>query len=396
MTTTDRPRRRGVLLYITNTGDYFLSHRLTLAQAAMAQGWEVHVCMPPGESEDQIRAAGLVIHSVPLTRRMQGPIGELRAILGLIGVIRQLRPDLIHCIAMKSSLYGVLAGRFASRAPMVSTIAGLGHLFVEGSFRKRVLLWIFCRAAGMIFSPKRLHIIFQNTDDQALFEQRGIFPSSASSVILGSGVDLTEYAATPAPDDQLLIIHASRMLWSKGVGDFVAAARRLHDRLPQARFALVGGVDDANPDFVPRETLESWSDEKCVEWWGHRSDMVDVLSQASIVVLPTYYREGVPKILIEAASMSRPIVTTNTPGCRDIVNDGVNGFLVAPRDVDALAHAIEELANDRGLRIAMGAAGRKLVSEKFELGIVLGRTTAIYDRLAADRQNTKSGTTSVG
>lgn len=203
----------------------------------------------------------------------------------------------------------------------------------------------------------------------------------ASSVILGSGVDLSEYAPTPAPEDQLLVIHASRMLWSKGVGDFVAAARRLKTSIPNARFALVGGVDAANPDFVPRETLEGWAAGKDVEWWGHRTDMVNVLSEASIVVLPTYYREGVPKILIEAASMKRPIVTTDAPGCRDIVRDGVNGFLVPPRDIDALTHAIEKLAGDRELRASMGEAGRRHVSEKFELGLVLDRTTAIYERL---------------
>jgi glycosyltransferase involved in cell wall biosynthesis len=229
----------------------------------------------------------------------------------------------------------------------------------------------------------RQAVVFENNDDRLLLTQSGAVPIESSIVISGIGVDTAIYAPTPEAPGSVTVLLASRMLREKGVEVFVEAARRLKRAGTSARFLLVGTPDPQNPGSIAESALEAWNQEGIVEWQGFRSDMPRVLHEAHIVCLPTYYREGVPRVLMEAAACGRPLVATDMPGCRDIVLDGVNGLIVAPHDVDALVAALERLIGDGELRVRLGAAGRKLVQQKFALPIVLEEFWRLYMKLMA-------------
>ncbi|MEM7610294.1 MAG: glycosyltransferase family 4 protein [Pseudomonadota bacterium] len=376
----------GRLLFVSHTSTYFLSHRIELAQAARDAGYEVHVCTPnDSPAIDEIRNAGFPVHEVNLTRTTRGPTAELSALFALVRLMRRLQPDLVHSIALKTSIFAVLAVRIARIKKVICTIAGLGYLFVEGSRKNALFVGLLCSVLSVVYRTKSLHVIFQNEADRDLFVSRKILPVKKCSVIPGSGVDQTFYCA-PAlkPWTLPVVMHASRMLYSKGVQEFLDAAQILCQAGIKARFVLAGGLDLQNPDGVPKSVLMQWVSSGAIEWWGHQEDMVKTIKQSDIMVLATNYREGVPKILIEAASMRRPIVTTDAPGCRDIVRHGRNGYLVPKKDAESLASAIKNLIEQPQLAISFGEAGHRLVEERFAMPIILSATLSLYSRHLED------------
>lgn len=369
------------LLYVVNDAGFFLSHRARLAAAARDNGYEVHVATPAGSLSPRIVAEGFVYHPIPMARSGMHPLQELRSISALVRLYRQLAPDLVHHITIKPVLYGGIAARWAGMPASVSTITGMGHVFSDPALASRVIRTMVKAGYRLIFLHPNTAVIFQNAEDYKTFTDAGTVRLSDAVIIRGSGVDVAEFFPI---DEQVreppLVICACRMLKSKGVPEFVAAAQQLRAKGVRARFILVGDSDPDNPASISQSVLQGWNSAGAVEWWGQRNDMSDVIAGANLVCLPSY-SEGVPKALIEAAACGRAIVATDIPGCREIVRHEDNGLLVPPRDVPALAAAIERLLNDAPMRARMGARGREIAVAEFSLDRVIRETLDVYARL---------------
>ena len=343
--------------------------------AARQAGYEVTVVTRVDEHGDTIRNAGLRLIPIELSRRGKNPFSEMLLVSRLVAIYRRERPDIAHHVAMKPVLYGSLAAMFTGVRHVVNTLAGLGWLFTSESRLAAAL------GRGVLFAFRKLlnrgAVIVQNPDDRRWLVDLGIEPSRIH-LIRGSGVDVNRFSMTLEPMGEPVVVLASRMLWDKGVGEFVAAAKKLKQRGIVARFVLVGNHDPANPASIPTGLLESWHAEGAIEWWGHRNDMARVIAQSHLVCLPSYYREGLPKVLLEAAACGRAIVTTDMPGCREIVSHGDNGLLVPPRDEAALTDALQTLLQDPDRRSRMGVRGRERVVQEFSVNKVANETLAIY------------------
>jgi glycosyltransferase involved in cell wall biosynthesis len=308
-----------------------------------------------------------------------GPWGELQSVRSLYRLYRRLQPTLVHHLALKPVLYGSYAAGAAGVPHVVNAVTGLGYLFTDGDVRARLLRSAFVGIARPVLRWMPRFTIFQNEDDLEIFVRLGLVKRQQAVLIRGSGAD-PDVFRPPAeePPGPPIVMLPSRMLWDKGVGEFVAAAKSLSSHPARPRFVLVGDPDHGNPRSVTTEQLEAWQRDGIVEWWGHRSGMASVLASSTIVALPSTYREGVPKVLIEAASCARAIVTTDMPGCRDIVRDGMNGLLVRPKDSDSLTRALARLLDDPTSRVQMGFRGRALVKDEFAEELVVSSTLDVY------------------
>lgn len=373
--------RRPRLVFVVNDPSFFLSHRLPLALAARRAGADVHVATQSGQAAEQIAAEGLPFHRVPINRSSVGLLGEIQTVLALFRLYRALRPDIVHHVTIKPVIYGSIAARLARIPAVVNAITGLGYVFAAKGARAELLRAIVRRMYKFAFDHPCNRVIFQNPDDQLRFLANGIVRESAAVLIRGSGVSLEDFPVTDEQKSAPVVLLASRMLWHKGVGEFVEAARRLRNVCVGARFVLVGDTDSGNPSAIPRSQLERWHAEGVIEWWGHRDDMPRVFAQSHIVCLASEYGEGVPKVLIEAAASGRPIVTTDSPGCREIVRHGENGLLVPVRDAASLAAAIHRLMEEPKLRREMGLRGREIVEAEFSVEQVVKETLALYREL---------------
>jgi glycosyltransferase involved in cell wall biosynthesis len=300
---------------------------------------------------------------------------DLRMLWRLLRLYRRERPDIVHHVAMKPVLYGSFAARLACTPHVVNAFAGMGWLFTSGA---GLAQWLKPAVRLALRLAVRAGIILvQNPDDARLVSRLGV-PESRIRRIAGSGVDLERFRPTPEPDSPPIVLFAARLLWDKGAGEFVAAACLLRERGARARFLLAGEPDPLNPASIPEKQVTAWVEEGAVERLGWVADMPALLSACHVVCLPSY-REGLPKSLIEAAAAGRPIVTTDVPGCRDVVRDGDNGLLVPPNDAPALARAIDRLICDGDLRRRMGARGRVRAEREFGLDRIIQQTLSLYD-----------------
>lgn len=381
---SESPRRGRVLLVVNHAG-FFVSHRLPIAVAARATGYDVHVATPRSRHVPAVEAAGLAWHPIPLSRSGRNPAHELRSVRALYRLYRRLRPDVVHHITSKPVLYGTPAARAARVPAVVNAISGMGHVFASRRKASRELMRRMI-ALGYRFSLRhpRMRVIFQNVDQRTEFVERRWTQPGDAVLIPGAGVDTSRFAppANPA-DGEPLVVLPSRMIWSKGVAEFVAAATALRADGVRARFALVGEPDPDNPASIDDRQLRAWAAEGTVEYWGRREDMPEVLRQAHVACLPTFYPEGVPKALIEAAACGLPIVATEIAGCRAIVVHGENGLLVPIHDVARLADALRVLLDSPDLRARMGAAGRARAVREFSLEHVVDAHLSVYAELLA-------------
>ena len=369
------PGRKPKLLYLVTEDWYFCSHRLPLAIAAKEAGFDVAVVTRVREHRKLIEDAGLRLIPFEISRRGMNPLRELPTVIRLAALYRREKPDLVHHVAMKPVLYGSLAARLANVKHVVNAIAGLGWLYTTGDRSKKIL-----RAAvrGLFkWALKGSAIIVQNPDDMGQLKGMGL---EQLHLIRGAGVNTQLFRPCDEPQGPACVMLVSRMLWDKGVGEFVAAARLLKQEGIAARFVLVGGLDPGNPAAIPESQLRLWNKEGAIEWWRQRNDMANVLAQAHIACLPSY-REGLPKSLLEAAACGLPIVTTDAPGCREVVENDVNGLLVPVKDSTALASAIKKLILDPTLRRRMGAASRERAVREFSQDQVIEQTLAVYGAL---------------
>lgn len=361
------------LIYLVADDRYFCTHRLALAVAAKHENFEVHVICPNGSSSVKILKAGLTFHPLPFDRKSLSPIDGVKTIWKIYKLYRQIKPDCVHHVAIKPVLFGTIAARLAGISNIVNAVAGLGHVFASRSwlmFPLRIMMRVLQKS-------KKVKIIVQNPEDKLELEslvQKPIY------LIYGAGVDTEQFSPSfvPLPDKPIIITHASRLLWSKGVGELVSAARMLKEQGHVISVQIVGEPDLQNPDAIPEETLRGWHDEGVINWLGYQQDMVDIYQKSHIAVLASYYREGIPKTLIEAASVGLPIVTTDMPGCRIIVEHEVNGFLVVPRDVPSLKEALLKLIQNSEMRKSFGQAGRSRVLNQFDSKLIYEQTIELY------------------
>lgn len=380
-------KKKHRILFLVTEDWYFCSHRLPLAEAAKANGYDVSVATRVGAMGSAITDAGLKLIPLQQLRRSSlNPLQEVLACFELLKIYRAERPTLVHHVALKPVIYGSIAARLARVPFTVNALAGLGFVFSSRKPLARLLRPLLTSLLRCLLNGFRSRLIVQNRDDQDVLIGANLIDPTCVHLIRGVGVDLNAYAPRPSLNvGPPLVILASRMLWDKGIGEFADAARILKERGRQIRFALVGETDADNPTSVPHAQLEAWRNEGVIEWWGYRRDMPEVLVQADIVCLPTYYGEGVPKVLIEAMACAKPIVTTDTPGCRDLVQDGVNGRLVPARDASILAEAIDELLSDAEARHSMGTENRRRAVTEFSMERSIGETLSIYSQLLEKR-----------
>lgn len=376
-------RRVNRLLFVVNELSFFLSHRLEIAREARRRGYEVHVATPKSGRAKEIQQQNIVFHPIPLSRSGANIFKEAQSIVSLYKLFRKIRPDIVHTVTIKPVIYGGIAARFARVPALVSAISGLGYLYSAAEFNAVALRKFTELAYRMALRHPRSLVIFQNPDDQAFMIDRKLVTQDRATLIRGSGVDPARFAFSTEPAGAPVVLLAARMLWHKGVREFVEAAEILKGRGSDARFVLAGGVDAGNPAAIPGRQLGEWQQSGIVEWWGHQSDMSGIMDQCNIVCLPTY-AEGLPKVLIEAAAKGRAIVATDVPGCREVVRPEVNGLLVPPKDKVALANALEYLIGNAGVRSRMAIAGRAMVENEFTEKIVVESTLALYEKLLAD------------
>jgi glycosyltransferase involved in cell wall biosynthesis len=378
------------VLYVGNHAGYFLTHRLPVFRALQDVGYDVHVAVPAqsdalgkmidDNAVDTIRRLGFEFHNISIKRGSVNPINEIFSLYQLFRLYKTLKPDLVYHSTIKPVLYGGLLSRIMGIPGAIFGVTGLGYLFVSSGYKSSLLRIPIRLVFAVVLSHPNAYTIFQNEDDyKAFIHQHLIIPEKAV-VIKGSGVDLKEYCCVDEPSGVPVVVLISRMLWDKGVGEFVEAAKILRNDGVQGRFVLVGDSDPNNPASIPKEQLQTWHDSGLIEWWGWRADIPLILRQSHIVSLPSY-REGVPKALIEAAASGRPIVTTDVPGCREVVQNKVNGFLVPPKDAQALANAIKQLMLNAYLRQEMGRRGRELAEMEFSVERVVSSVKRICDNL---------------
>lgn len=378
------PDQAPSLLYVVNIPRFFLSHRLPLALAARAAGFDVHVATSDSDPAAlrKITESGLPFHPLKLRQHGMNPWLELRTLLDLRALYRDLKPDVLHHVSIKPVIYGGIAARLSGCRNVVQAMSGLGYVFVNRSAKAKLVNLLSGPAFKLALGGEATRAIFQNPDDRQLFVERGLIPRNKTLVIRGSGVD--ENVFRPSAENQAglpVALYAGRLLLQKGIEEFVEAARRLRGK---ARFQVAGYEEATSPLNVSTAQLKRWQSEGLIEWLGAREDMPAVYAQSNIVCLPSTYGEGVPKVLIEAAACARACVTTDTPGCREIVRNGVNGLLVPPQDSEALTQALQRLIESPAERSIMGAAGRQIVLGGFTLRHVISETLALYHVLLAD------------
>jgi glycosyltransferase involved in cell wall biosynthesis len=367
------------LLFFVTEDWYFVSHRLALAVAARDAGYAVTVVTRVDAHGDVIRDAGLRLIPFDIDRSGVNPFKEAKTLLRLIRLWRRERPDIVHHVAMKPVLYGSIAARVARVPRQINALAGMGWLFTSRAGLARLLKPVVRR--GLIFLLRSDIVLIQNPDDEALLRDAGI-PQDRVRRIAGSGVDLTAFHVAPEGEGIISIVFPARLLWDKGIGEFVDAARRLKEKGVEARFLLAGDPDSSNPSAVSSAQIRAWVDEGVVEHLGWVADMPALLSRCHIVCLPSY-REGLPKSLIEGAAAGRAIVTTDVPGCREVVRHGENGMLVPVRDAGALADALERLIANPEMRRRMGDSGRKRAEQEFALDVIIEQSLRLYAECAA-------------
>lgn len=369
------------LFIVVNQDWFFLSHRLPIGVAAKEDGYDVTIISEDTGVSNKIREAGLKTIDLPINKAGTNIKDEIKTFFFLYKLFIREKPDIVHLIGLKTMLWGSLACRLAGVKAMVSAVCGLGVLFDEEhahSFMTRSIL----KVLRVTHNKKRLVVIFQNNDDKAIFLNAKIMKDEQCAFTNGSGINLQNYDYTPEPTDgPIKVIFTARMVEDKGTMILIDAAKKLEaEYRDKVQFLLCGGLD-TNPNGITKEMLESRCDGEYIQWLGHRKDVLELLKQSHIMAFPSWYREGLPKSVIEAEAIGRPVVTTDSVGCRDTVIDGKNGYMIPIKDSDALAMALKNLIDNPDLRQTMGRNARDFAVNRFDIKDVVNVHLDVYNNI---------------
>ena len=368
------------LFIVVNVDWFFLSHRKDIALAAQEAGWDVTIVTADTGKLKDIEALGLKVINLPMSRSGMNILQELGTLNFLRKLYRREKPDVVHHVGMKTILWGTLAAKYAKVNGVVNAISGLGGFFAEDN--KGLMARVMPKVLKFSHDRKNLLCIFQNDEDKGLYVKNGIIKPEQARYIKGSGVHLDEFCYTPEPvKGKIRVILTARMIVEKGVFILTDAAEKLRPKYgDKAEFLLVGGIDD-HPGAITKEQLDAVCDGSYIQWLGYRTDVKELLQSSHIVAFPSYYMEGLPKSLIEADAIGRPVITCNSVGCKETVIDGYNGYLIPTKDVDALVEKLDVLLSDTALRQEMGRNSRKYAEEYFSIDVVIERHLRIYNEL---------------
>ena len=368
------------IFIVVNVDSFFLSHRLPIALAAKKQGYNVAIVCANTGYKEEIESFGLSFFDVPFERSGTNPIHELKCIRLLCKLYRKHKPDVIHHVTLKVCLLGSLAAKILGHKNVVNAISGLGYNFIEdrNGLAQRIIRYLI----PVAFKSKTFHFILQNPDDVELITKMKLVPTKNIVLIKGSGVDLDEYSYTQLPkSDKMQFLFPARMLYDKGLNEFIDAAYQLKSKIAgKVEFVLAGNCDLENMTAINPDELRAKIDNDYIKWIGFQNNMIPVYQQSSVVVLPSY-REGLPKTLIEACAIGRPIITTNVPGCRECVIDGYNGCLVEAKNIESLASAILEFANHRDRLELYSHNSRRIAEKEFSIEKVINKTMKVYNEI---------------
>lgn len=377
---------KNTLLYIVNVDWFFVSHRLPIALNAVSVGYDVHIICNETVYKSHLESRGISVHSLKISRTGYNIFHEFISLYKMRKIIKKINPSIVHAITIKAILYSGLSIKSipCNNISFVAAISGLGYVFSSSNISERIKKSLVSILYRVVFSLPSKRVIFQNTSDQKTLNSICHLDANDQVLIKGSGVDLEQFIATSEhTSPPIRIVMACRLLKDKGVKEFVESARLLRIQQPQIplEFILAGDLDTENPNSITQSELDEWREEGIVNAIGMCTDIPALFSQSHIIVLPSYYGEGVPKVLIEAAACGRPIVTTDTPGCRDCIIDKKTGYLVPPRDAQQLAEKILKLALDEDKRKTMGKSGREYAERNFDIQSVIASHMDIYQSL---------------
>lgn len=373
------------VLLFANTDWYLYNFRRSLALSLSDAGHEVILLSPEGAYAGKLQALGLQWHPAPMDRRSLNPLREAMLLVWLSRFMRAHKIDLVHGFTIKCAVYGSLAARWAGVPARVNAVAGMGYVFTSNDVKARVLRPIVRSLLRMALAGEGTRLILQNPDDVCLFQQAGLVDGNTVRLIPGSGVDCHRFAppdvrSRPA-GARMRVVLPARLLWDKGLAEYIEASRQLRAAGKPVDFLLAGDPDPGNPAAVPEAKIRQWEADGLVQWLGHVDDMAALFRSVDVVTLPSYYREGLPKGLIEAGATGLPLVTTDAPGCREVVTNNVDGLLVPVKNATALAEALARLRDDPALRARLGAAARAKALAEFDERIVIERTMMVYEEL---------------
>lgn len=368
------------LFIVVNVDWFFLSHRLPVALAAQKAGWDVTIVTADTGKLKDIEAKGLKTINLQMSRSGKNLLEELGTLNFLRKLYKREKPDVVHHVGMKTILWGTLAAKFSKGIGVVNAISGLGGFFAEDN--KGLMAKMMPKVLKFSHNRKNLLCIFQNNEDKVLYVKNGIIKEDQARYIKGSGVDLKEFCYTPEPTEgKIRVILTARMIVEKGVFILTEAAEKLRSKYAdKVEFLLVGGIDD-HPGAITKVQLDAACDGQYIKWLGYRTDVKELLQYSHIVAFPSYYMEGLPKSLIEADAIGRPVITCNSVGCKETVIDGYNGYLIPTKDVDALVEKLDILLSNTTLRQEMGRHSREYAEKNFSIDVVKERHLAIYDEL---------------
>jgi glycosyltransferase involved in cell wall biosynthesis len=366
------------LVYVITEDWFFTSHFLDRAMAAVQNGYRVTVVTRCRDTAIKFHGFGLKANNIEFSRRGLNPFNELATIFKLRAILKKIEPDLVHNIALKPVVLGSLAAQLANVQNIVNAPVGMGYVFTSQDSRARILRPIVKTLIRYVLSHKNRRVIIENRDDYENLVSGGFANRNSIALIKGAGVDVRKFALQPEPAEPVKVIMVSRLLRDKGIIEFIDAAKIVKSKYSHVQFLLVGDIDEGNPTSMNAEAIADLANSKDVTWLGARTDIAELLAASHIACLPSY-REGLPKSLIEAASVGRPIVTTDVPGCREVVTHMVNGLLVQPRDSQALAAAIEKLVGEPNLRKSMGEENRRKAEAEYANEIIIEQTHSVYD-----------------
>lgn len=374
------------ILYVINVDWFFISHFLPIGQEGLKRGYEVHIVCGITDKKEYLESLGFIVHPISISRSGTSVKTEIKIIIEIYKIIKSIDPQVLEFFTIKPVLYGGIVSRFLEIPKEIFYITGLGYVFIAKGLKGFIVRNIVKRLYKLAISGKNNSIITENIYDKELINSLNAVNDNQIKIIRGAGVDLSKYSYKEENNDKIKVSMACRLLKDKGVFEYVEAAKifsqRVHgtrkQKLPNVEFELYGDIDAGNPASLTIEDVEKIKKESFVNVYGFSSDIAKVFSDSNIVVLPSY-REGLPKVLIEAAACGRAVVTTDVPGCRDAIEPNITGLLCKVKDSQSLAEQIEKLIIDKELRISMGKEGRKLAQKEFDIKQIVQKHFEIYE-----------------